>query len=557
MQDFMIMLITYSVTLSVVILFYMAITPLLSKRYSARGLYYTWLVIVIGLIIPFRPQIDTTIVKIKTPTEVILTNPMLAIPRWPVNAVTQINNAVSRPTLPNIQWWQFIAVIWMAGVIIFLFYHGFKHYRFVKMANRWSEDITDEQILVLIQNIKEDLGISRQVSLCLCPYIGSPMMIGLLNPQILLPTTGYSEDELRFIIKHEFVHYRRKDLWYKCLMLSATAIHWFNPIVYLMAKAINIQCELSCDAEVVLSTNADTRQQYCEILIGVMKNQSKLKSALSTNFFGGKKGMKNRISSIMDTNKKKVGLGVICIALIITVVVWIASVAANSDNTLRGSTNNMNSDVIVRLADFNNLPENCGTSVCNVDSRPGLEFYIEGEDIAQIEVTCENEYLYAVDWTKTQHEKYWNVDYYQTYDEESQTSTFYADQLYDKSMKLTFDEEFSRYGDIWYRWNALNLYKWASEDNFSHFMGYGIDPKIEVSDDMTEEQKLKLAAGDDGSDATGLGHIQLDGYPEELTKDRITIKITDREGNSVTKYINVKISNDEFNQTVVTASVEN
>lgn len=557
MKDFMIILTTYSVALSVVILLYIAITPLLSKRYSARGLYYSWLVIVIGLIIPFRPQLDTTIVNVKAPTEAILTNSMLAIPTLPVKAVTQINNTVPRPTLPNIQWWQFIAVIWLTGVIIFLFYHGLKHYRFVKMTNRWSEDITDEQILVLMRNIKEDLGISRQISLYLCPYIGSPMMIGLFHPRILLPMTYFSQDELRFILKHELVHYKRKDLWYKCLLLTATAMHWFNPIVYLMVKAINIQCELSCDTEVVQSTNMNTRYQYCETIIGVLKIQSKLKTALSTNFYGGKNGMKSRISSIMDTRKKKVGLSVICAALIITVGVGIASVAANSDSTLSGPTNNMNSDVVIRLRDYNNSPENFGTSVSNVDSRPGLEFYIEGEDIAQIEVTCKNEYLYAVDWTETQHEKYWNVDYSQTYDEKTQTSTFYPERLYDKSMKLTFDEGFSDYGDIWYRWKAWNLHKWASEDNFSHFMGYGISPKIELSDDMTEKQKLKLAAGDNGSGATGLGHIQLDGYPEELTKDRITIKITDREGNSVTKYINVKISNDEFNQTVVTASVEN
>jgi len=553
MKDFMIMLTTYSFALSVVILLYIALTPLLSKRYSARGLYYSWLVIVIGLIVPFRPQVDATIVNVKVPTEAILTDSMLAIPTLPAKAVTQIKNTVPHPILPNIQWWQFIAVIWLAGVTIFLFYHGLKHYRFVKMTNRWSEDITDEQVLALMRTIKEDLGISRQISLYLCPNIGSPIMIGLFHPRILLPVANFSQDELRFILKHELVHYKRKDLWYKYLLLTATAMHWFNPFVYLMVKAINIQCEISCDAEVVQSTNMNTRYQYCETIIGVLKVQSKLKTVLSTNFYGGKNGMKNRISSIMDTREKKVGLSVICAAIIMTVGIGIASVAASSDNTLGGSTNDTNSNVVIRLRDYNNSPENYCTSISYVDARPELEFYIEGEDIAQIEVTCENEYIYAYDCTKTQHEKYWNTEYFQTYDEKTQTCTFYPERLYDKSMKLTFDEGFSDYDDIWYRWIAWNLYKWASEDNYSCFLGAG----LEVTDDMTEEQKLNLAAGDNDSGVTGLGHIQLDGYPEKLTKDRITIKITDREGNSVTKYINVKISNDELNQTVVTASVEN
>jgi len=168
---------------------------------------------------------------------------------------------------------------------------------------------------------------------------------------------------------------------------------------------------------------------------------------------------------------------------------------------------------------------------------------------------CENEYLYAVDWTETQHEKYWNTDYFQTYDEETQTCTFYPERLYDKSMQLSFDKDFSRYEDIWYKWTAYNMYKWASENNYSRIRGYGMGPKVEITDDMTEEQKLNLAAGNDGFGTTGLGHIQLDGYPEELAKDVITIIITDREGNTVTKYIDINVSNDELHQTVVSASI--
>lgn len=557
MKDFMIMLITHSAALSVVIILLMAITPLLSKHCSARGLYYSWLVIVIGLLIPFRLQLKATTINLKVPTEEILTNAIPVAPTLPAKAAAHIVDNVPYPALTNIRWWQPIAAIWLIGVIFFLFYNGIKHYQFIKMIFRWRETITDEQILLLMRNIRESLVISRHIDLYICPYISSPMLIGLFHPQILLPTADFSQEELHFILKHELVHYKRKDLWYKCLLLAATAMHWFNPAVYLMAKAINIQCELSCDTEVIQSSNINTRYRYCETIIGLLKTQSKLKTALSTNFYGGKNYMKSRISSIMDTRRKKVGLTVICAVLIMTLGIGITNVAANSANTSNSPANNADFDVDIRLRDYINSPENYGTSVSNVDSRPGLEFYIGGEDIAQIEVTCNNEYLYAVDWTKTQHEKYWNTDYYQTYDEKTRTSAFHPERLYDKSIKFRFDEGFSEYNDIWYRWTAWDLYKWASEDNFSHFSGYDASPETELPDDMTEEQKLQLASGYNGSGALGSGHIQLDGYPEELTKDRITVKITDRKGNSVTKYINIEISNDELNQTVVTASLVN
>lgn len=73
---------------------------------------------------------------------------------------------------------------------------------------------------------------------------------------------------------------------------------------------------------------------------------------------------------------------------------------------------------------------------------------------------------------------------------------------------------------------------------------------------MTDEEMTALAAGEDSSGTAGIGYIQLDGYPEELTEDKITIKVTDIQGNSTTKIINVKLSNNERNETVVTAKVE-
>jgi len=72
-----------------------------------------------------------------------------------------------------------------------------------------------------------------------------------------------------------------------------------------MAKTIDIQCELSCDAEVVRTKGSYTRKQYSETMIGVIRYQSKLKTVFSTNYYGGKKDMKKRRVSIMDTTRKK------------------------------------------------------------------------------------------------------------------------------------------------------------------------------------------------------------------------------------------------------------
>ena len=328
MQSFMVMLLTCSVTMSALALFYMAVTPLFAKRYSEKGRYYAWLIVVFWLIIPFRPQFNNAFIKVDVPSGTV--TPIIQIGNGTPITVPFGNTALP-PALPSISWWQIAAAVWLAGVIAFLAYHVIKHYCFVKMVKRWSENITDEQLVTLLQSLKFEMGISAQINLYRCSSIGSPMMIGFVNPQILLPKADFTQDELRFILKHELVHYKRKDLYYKSLVLIATAIHWFNPIVYLMAKAIDVLCEISCDTEVVRSTDADMRQQYSETIIGVVKYQSKLKTALLTNFNGGKKGMKSRISSIMDTTKKKAGVAVLSLVLVGVMATGFVTVA-NASN---------------------------------------------------------------------------------------------------------------------------------------------------------------------------------------------------------------------------------
>jgi len=208
---------------------------------------------------------------------------------------------------------------------------------------------------------------------------------------------------------------------------------------------------------------------------------------------------------------------------------------------------------VFKLADREGKRDEHVTTVSYVDSRPGLEFYIEGENIASIHIKAENEYVYAVDWTKTQHEKYWNVEYYQHFDEETQTSVADFDLLYDKEMTMTFDEDFRDYDQIWYRWTAWNMYEWAAEDNFSRFYGFGYDPIDIDVDSLTEEEKRELAA----ENGSSIGHMNLEDYPDHLKEDIITITITDRQGHVTTKAIQVRVDNNRLGQTVVTARLKN
>lgn len=306
MQNFMIALVETSIAMSVIALVYMALTPFLSKKFTAKGRYYAWLVIIIGLILPFRLHPQVSVIDRNTFMPVLKNTSNYSIESY------------TTPMLSHISWDALVAGLWLAGVIVFITIHIIQHIRFLKMVKRWSTPINERQVLNKLSDVQAALQIKQQVDVRVCPNIPSPMLLGFIRPTILLPPDNIPTDELSFIFKHELVHFKRKDVWYKTLTFIATALHWFNPLVYMIARQIAIECEISCDEEVVKKTDLNCRQKYVETIIGVIRKQAKAQSKFSTNFYAGKQGMKHRVFSIMNIRNKKWGISIIATIVVAT-----------------------------------------------------------------------------------------------------------------------------------------------------------------------------------------------------------------------------------------------
>jgi len=95
------------------------------------------------------------------------------------------------------------------------------------------------------------------------------MITGFVKPIFLLPYVEYSEADLELIMKHELIHYKHKDIWNKLVMVVANAVHWFNPLVYVMRYRSNADIEMACDSELVegraQSLESSTVRRYCRL----------------------------------------------------------------------------------------------------------------------------------------------------------------------------------------------------------------------------------------------------------------------------------------------------
>ena len=208
---------------------------------------------------------------------------------------------------------------WLIGTIIFLFYHLSSYMAFHRKVKYIARTTDNATYLDIMQEQKNHLHITKDIQLLIYNDINSPLLLGFRNPCILLPNNNYTKDQIEFIIKHELTHYKHHDLYIKLLLIVSNALHWFNPIIYLLVREASLTMELYCDESVTAKQTLSYREQYSLTLLQIMKGgNSHSPALLSTGFTNYAKHMKERFLHIMNTSTKKKGS--ILIILSITII---------------------------------------------------------------------------------------------------------------------------------------------------------------------------------------------------------------------------------------------
>ncbi len=333
-------LLKISVIVSCVVVVLVLLKPALSRRYHAKWKYYVWLALAVLLLLPLSPlglrwssavetyapiQIEIPAVEIPLPgpqpdlaTETTeepepasATAPAAVIPQQPAEPTVE-ERAEALPLETILQ------IVWLAGAAALALYYALGTALFYRRCLRWSAE-ADSEIAERLQELREEMGIRREIPVLVSDCVTSPMMIGLFRPRLLLPREPYTDRDLDFILRHELTHYRRRDLWYKLALLAANCVHWFNPFAYLLVREASLDMELTCDDAVLEGADGETRRAYSETLLSALHRQKGMPVALSTHFYGGAETMRERFQNILGGSKRKRGLLILCAVLVVTV----------------------------------------------------------------------------------------------------------------------------------------------------------------------------------------------------------------------------------------------
>ena len=345
-----------SVSIGLIVIGLIFLTPFLNKRYAAKWKYLIWIFLALRLLIPFSgangQDVMDRMSQLKVGTnseseENDANNPIdTAMPyrgivvEIPAQMTTPIK-ASSEKSTADITMLDIVTLVWIIGSLIFIFVHliSYSHYKRQVLKN--GKMIKETRILSQIFRLKRELHISRTVCVMEYDEAESPMIIGFIKPVLVLPKEQYNSEDLFFILKHELVHFKRGDVYLKLLFVTANAVHWFNPIIWIMQKEAVIDMELSCDERVTQGTSFELRKAYTETLLSMLHKQCVRKTVLSTQFYGGKKIMKKRFKNILIRNRKKNGISILICAVVLSITLgMLVGCSVTKENTEKENIEN-------------------------------------------------------------------------------------------------------------------------------------------------------------------------------------------------------------------------
>lgn len=158
-----------------------------------------------------------------------------------------------------------------------------------------------------LQATKEELKLKRPVKLVCSKLCDSPVTIGVLSPTIVFPASGGMEleaDDRRSVLKHELLHVKHRDLLVKFLALLALAIHWYDPVCYLLFRELRIVSELDCDYGVTKDYTDPQRRRYGELILDLATAGDGRKERFSLGLVdNGAADFKRRLLEMKKTRK--------------------------------------------------------------------------------------------------------------------------------------------------------------------------------------------------------------------------------------------------------------
>ena len=331
-------------TVSLAALVPLILRRLMKKRYPARMVCVVWAILALRLLVPVQLTLPQAPVQVMPRTNYVVQSNQTAFrqaglpvaqnpARWVTGTQAQMLSAADTGTVKTVDIADILLTLWLAGVIACVLWQGIGYYRLIRSLKGKSRSVERADLHTILQEQCTDLVIDREIPLRVSSAADCPMLAGFIHPTLYLPDEHIPRTDAVFIFRHELTHYKHGDLWLKLLLLAARCLHWFNPLVHLIARFAQEDIEAACDDAVVRGHDGAYRRAYGETILRSAIAQAQKRKALVSCFGDDKKTLMRRFEGLFDKSVKKHGVAlVVMIALLVGSLGCVVAVGEKKPN---------------------------------------------------------------------------------------------------------------------------------------------------------------------------------------------------------------------------------
>jgi beta-lactamase regulating signal transducer with metallopeptidase domain len=171
----------------------------------------------------------------------------------------------------RIPWLLIPFLIWAAVVAVQLGRIGVacRNARLLRTRCRPSDD---RRLLEPCSRFSAMLGLSSPPHVLETEGRGSPLLVGILRPAIVLPTTTLSRldsSERSLVLGHELAHISRRDLFCSLVAAIIRALFFFHPAAWLGERRLALSQEIAAD-QLAISLQNQSPTHYARLLLAIV-----------------------------------------------------------------------------------------------------------------------------------------------------------------------------------------------------------------------------------------------------------------------------------------------
>lgn len=166
-----------------------------------------------------------------------------------------------------------LCVLWLTGTLVLLGRYTVQYRIAVRAAARYAR-VWDGRTEAALARIRQQTGRTLRIHGRFAANVDSAFGMGIVQRYIILPDRAYSDEELHYILLHEYTHFLNHDTTIKLLVSLFCIIFWWNPVVYLLRRDLEQTLELKCDLAAARMLKPHERTVYLRAILSAIRQST-------------------------------------------------------------------------------------------------------------------------------------------------------------------------------------------------------------------------------------------------------------------------------------------